>query len=168
VPAPLVEKARPFFPPEFPVLVGRASEALRASDAAMVKMGSATLEAAVIGAPQVAVYDFGFLSRIEWLLLWTWKKIPYIAMPNIILQRKLVTELLGLECRPDKIAAEIDQLLQNPEAKETMENGYQEIRTHLGGDLPMSASDRTAQILVEMIQGGTGGDHASGAELPTA
>lgn len=171
VPAPLVDKAKPYFPSEFPVLVGRASEALRASDAAIVKMGSATLEAAVIGAPQVAVYDLGFLSRVEWLLLWTWKKIPYIAMPNIILQRKLVTELLGLECRPEKIAAEVDRLLQNSEAKDSMERGYQEIRAHLGGDLPVSASDRTAQILAEMIEEGTGRDRShsrAGSMFPTA
>lgn len=152
VPAPLVEKARSYFPADFPILVGRASEALQACDAAIVKMGSATLEAAVIGAPQVAVYDLGFAARLEWLLLWTWQKIPFIAMPNIILQRKLVTELLGLECRPEKIAAEVSLLLHNPKVRESMECGYMEIRTHLGGNLPMSASDRTVKILGEMLE----------------
>ena len=57
-------------------------------DAAVVKSGSATLEAAVIGTPQVVVYDFPWIGKLEWLLLWMWKRnIPFIAMPNVILQR---------------------------------------------------------------------------------
>lgn len=151
VPEPLVDKARAYFPPSCRILVGRATDALRACDAAAVKMGSATLEAAVIGAPQVAIYDLGWVARIEWVLLWAWKRIPFIAMPNIILQRQIVPELLGLNCRPDAIAAGLTDLLKNGEARQTMEKGYEEIRKHLGGNLPVGATERTAQIVEEML-----------------
>ena len=151
VPAPLVQKARAHFPPSINVIVDRASDVLLACDAAVVKTGSATLEAAVAGAPQVTVYDFGWVSRIEWLLLWMWKKIPFIAMPNIILQRPLVPELLGLNCRTDAIADEVGRLLDNEEDRGLMEEGYKEIRGHLGANLPFGATGRTVEILEEML-----------------
>jgi lipid-A-disaccharide synthase len=151
VPEPLVDKARSYLPPSCQILVGRATDALRACDAAVVKMGSATLEAAVIGAPQVAVYDVGWVARVEWVLLWAWKRIPFIAMPNIILQREIVPELLGLNCRPEAIAAGITSLLKDGETRQIMERGYEEIRRHLGGDLPLGATERTARIVEDML-----------------
>lgn len=151
VPAPLAQKARAHFPPSIQVVVDRATDALLACDVAVVKTGSATLEAAVAGAPQVTVYDLGWASRFEWLLLWMWKKIPFIAMPNIILQRPLVPELLGLNCRPEAIAAEVNRLLGNEEDRRLMEAGYKEIRGHLGENLPFGATGRTVEILEEML-----------------
>ena len=101
-----VESVRKHFPEWVKIVSDRAADVLFACDAAIVKSGTATLEAAVIGAPQVMVYDFPWVGRIEWLFLWMWKKnIPYIAMPNVILQRMAIRELLGLQCKPDAIAA---------------------------------------------------------------
>ncbi len=152
VPEPLLERARKVFPSSFLLLPGRSADALLAADAAIVKMGSATLEAAVLGAPQIAAYDFGWASRLEWLLLWSWKKIPFIAMPNIILQRELVPEMLGMKCQPEAMAMAVENLLSNPEAKQTMENGYQEIRRQLGSELPEGATVATMNILEEMLR----------------
>ena len=153
VPEPLLAMARKVFPPSFQILAGRSTDALLAADAAIVKMGSATLEAAVLGAPQVAVYDLGWATRFEWILLWAWKKIPFIAMPNIILQRKLVPELLGMHCRPEAMAKALNGLLKNPEAMQEMERGYQEIRRQLGSELPHGATMATVRILEEMLEG---------------
>ncbi|MEX1118042.1 MAG: hypothetical protein WEB60_04530 [Terrimicrobiaceae bacterium] len=151
VPEALVTMAAAYFPPPFHIVPDRSTEVLSAADAAIVKMGSATLEAAVLGAPQIAVYDFGWVARLEWSLLWAWKKIPFIAMPNIILQKELVPELLGLNCQPEKMADGIRNLLTNPEARETMELGYTEIRKHLGSELPQAPTLATATILEQML-----------------
>jgi len=151
VPHPLAEKVRRYFPPEVRVLVDRSADALRACDAAVVKTGSATLEAVAAGALQVTVYDLGWAARIEWVLLWMWKRIPFIAMPNIILQRMLVPELLGLNCRTETIAAAVRHLLENDDARRSMEAGYEEIRIQLGGELPRGATGRTVEILEEML-----------------
>lgn len=151
VPEPLMERAHRFFPADMKIIVGRAADALRACDAAVVKTGTATLEAVIAGAPQVAVYDVGWISRIEWLLLWMWKRIPFIAMPNIILQRMAVTELLGLNCRSDLIAAAVGKLLRSDEELKMMKADYKEIRSHLGENLPAGATERTVEILEEML-----------------
>jgi lipid-A-disaccharide synthase len=151
VPEPLVDKVRRYFPPAVKVLVDRSADVLRACDAAVVKTGSATLEAVAAGAPQVTVYDLGWAARIEWVLLWMWKRIPFIAMPNIILQRMLVPELLGLNCRTETIAAAVRRLLESEEARKAIASGYEEIRVHLGGQLPLGATERTVEILEEML-----------------
>ena len=72
-------------------------------------------------------------------------------MPNIILQRPLVPELLGLNCRPETIAASVSRLLSSDEERRFMEEGYREIRGHLGENLPAGATDLTVKILEEML-----------------
>ncbi|MFZ4386744.1 MAG: lipid-A-disaccharide synthase [Chthoniobacterales bacterium] len=148
--AAMMDVVRPYFP-EALCVVGRTRDVLTAGDVAVVKTGTATLEAAVSGTPQVAVYDFGWIGRLEWLLLWMWKKIPFVAMPNIILQRKAVPELLGLACTPEAIATEVLSLLENREKREKMRLDYREIRKLLGEQLPYGATDRTVNIILEML-----------------
>lgn len=139
------------FPDWIKVIPDRAADVLCACDAAAVKSGTGTLEAAVIGAPEVVFYDVGWLVRIEWLFLRTLKKIPFVAMPNIILQRQTVEELLGLDCTPEKIARALAGLLDDESARAKMAEDYREIRERLGAALPKSATLRTAEILEEML-----------------
>lgn len=140
------------FPDWVRIVSDRAADVLFACDAAIVKSGTATLEAAVIGAPQVVVYDFPWIGRIEWLFLWMWKKnIPFIAMPNVILQRMAVRELLGLECKPDAIAQAVAELIEDESKRRRIKEDYAEIRRKLGASLPKPATLRTAEMLEEMI-----------------
>jgi len=146
-----LDLARSYFPDSIPVIPDRSSDILFAADAAVVKSGTATLEAAVMGTPEVIVYDFPWILRLEWMLLWMWKKIPYIGMPNILLQRPAVTELLGFQCRPELIAQEVTALLENEATRKKMQEDYQEIRVCLGAALPKPATLRTAEMLEELL-----------------
>jgi lipid-A-disaccharide synthase len=147
-----LETARKFFPDRIKIVGERAAEALLACDAAVVKSGSATLEAAVLGAPQVVVYDFPWIGRIEWLFLWMWKKnVPFIAMPNVILQRMAVQELLGPGCTPAAIAKSVTALLEDEPLRARLARDCDEIRRALGSELGKPGSLRTAEILDEML-----------------
>lgn len=146
-----VEAARSHFPADIPIIADRAADVLFASDAAIVKSGTATLEAAVIGVPEVLVYDLHPLLRLEWKLLWSWKKIPFIGMPNIILGREAIPELLGENCNPQKIADQITALLDDTDRRETMLADFAEIRRQLGESLSKPATIRTAEMLEEMV-----------------
>jgi lipid-A-disaccharide synthase len=146
-----VEAVKKHFPDWVKIVSDRAADVLFACDAAVVKSGTGTLEAAVIGAPQVAVYDVGWLTRIEWVLLWMYKKIPFVTLPNIILQRLAVQELLGLNCTSEKIAQAISELLEDESRRAKMAEDYREIREKLGARLPLPATQRTAEILEELL-----------------
>ena len=151
VPRESLTEARSYFPSEIRVTSDCAIELLHAADAAIVKTGTATLEAALTDTPQVAVYDVSTIGRIEWCLLWAWRRIPFIAMPNIILQRKVVPELIGVNCQPEKIAHELIELLNNDRRREAMRSEYALIRRALGSDLSFAPTERTAQIVEEML-----------------
>lgn len=151
VPRSMKHEARAFLPDWIPIITDRAGDALLACDAAMVKTGTATLEAVLADAPQVAVYDASLARGLEWYLLWAWKRIPFIAMPNIILQRMAVPELLGWNCRPRKIARAVLSLLDDENIRDRMLGDYRSIRRALGSELPVPATERTAEIVEEML-----------------
>jgi len=152
LPRELAAEAPAHLPPFIEIVSDCATELLRAADAAIVKTGTASLEAVIAGAPQVAIYDVSWVGRIEWLLLWAWKRIPFLAMPNIILQRKAVPEFIGINCRATSIAEALAQLLDDGPARSKMLDDYRLITEALGARLPVRPTDRTAQIVDEMLE----------------
>ena len=154
-PAELADEAAKHLPASIEIVTDCAKELLRAADAAIVKTGTGTLEAVLSGAPQVAMYDLSPIGRFEWLLLWAWRWIPFIAMPNIILQREAVPELIGIQCQPRKIAKALMPLLIDDSIRAKMLRDYALIGQALGSELPASPTERTAQIVEEMLSKAT-------------
>lgn len=155
VPRELAAEARRHLPASVEVLTDCAPDLLLASDAAIVKTGTSSLEAVLAGTPHVAIYDVSIATRIEWCLLWAWRGIPFLAMPNIILEREAVPELIGLNCRPDRIAEELSRLLNDGPVRRRMMEDYVLIRQALGSELPVPPTERTVQILEEMLREAT-------------
>ena len=138
--------------PGIEVREGEASALLKACDAALVKSGTATLEAAVADAPQVVAYDVPPIVRAQFR--WTLqKKMRHVAMPNIILDHALVPEMLGDNCRPEPLARELQSLLDDAEKQAAMRAGYAQVRRALGSELGFGATARTADLLEESVNG---------------
>lgn len=152
VPRELAVAARTYLPAPIQIVTECANDLLLAADAAVVKTGTASLEAVLAGVPHVTVYDLSPALRVEWLLLWAWKRIPFVAMPNIILQRRAVPELIGLDCRLDKIASALRSVLDDDDLRSRMLADFDLIRQALGSALPESPTERTAQIVEEMLE----------------
>ncbi|RYG74589.1 hypothetical protein EON80_02290 [bacterium] len=145
------DRLRALFPPEVEVIENRTFDLLKACDAAIVKSGTSTLEAAVANAPQVVVYDVPALLRAQVRLTGLRRKVPFVAMPNIILERGAIPELLGDDCRAPKIADALSQLLENRERRMTMLHDYEQVREALGEKLPYTATHRTADMVEELV-----------------
>ena len=133
------------------IVENRTGDLLRACDAAIVKSGTSTLEAAAAGAPQVVVYDGPKVLEWQWKLMGGSQRTPFVAMPNIIVEREIVRELLGEKCRAPFIVDELNKLLHEPEKRAQIQGDYDEIRRALGSELPHGATERTAQIVEEML-----------------
>jgi lipid A disaccharide synthetase len=73
-------------------------------------------------------------------------------MPNIILQREAVPEFIGVKCTPENIAAGLSRLLDDEAARAKMREDYALIREALGSRLPVRPTERTAQIVEEMLR----------------
>jgi lipid-A-disaccharide synthase len=152
VPRGAATSTRKKFPSEVSIIEGRAAQLLSACDAAIVKSGTSTLEAAVADAPQVVVYDGPKVMRLQAHIMGVRKRVPFVAMPNIIVQRRIVPELLGEDCTPANIAREVSSLLEAGEASTRMRADYALVRRALGAELPIGATQRTAEILEEMLE----------------
>jgi lipid-A-disaccharide synthase len=137
--------------PWLPIVENRATDVLLACDAALVKSGTVTLEAAVAGAPQAVVYDVPPLLRAQWRLTGMSRKVPFVSMPNIILERRAVPELLGDDCRAAPMAHAVRELLGNVALRARMSEDYAAVRRALGAELLQAATDRTATMLEEML-----------------
>ncbi len=114
---------------EVKLVDGRTEEVVGASDAALVKSGTSTLETALMLRPMVVVYRLSWLSYLVGRLL---VRIAHFALVNILAGRGLVPELLQREANPERMAAEIERLLGDRVAREAQLQGLREVRASLG------------------------------------
>lgn len=132
------------------VVEGETYDALAAADAAIVSSGTATVEAALLDAPMVVVYR---VSPVTAALAKPLVRTPYFAMVNLIAERKIVPELVQDEFTPERVSAEVLNLLQDPNARTKMRTGLAEVRNRLG---PPGAVDRAADAIVALLTKGAG------------
>ena len=145
------EQLKKFFPSSVSVVEGQTLELLRAADIGLVKSGTSTLEAAALDLPQIVVYEAPALIRLQVELTGLRRKIPFVAMPNIILNRGAVPELLGEKCRAPLIAREALALLDSTERVARMKEDYALVRRALGEQLSQSATKATADLVESLL-----------------
>jgi lipid-A-disaccharide synthase len=147
--APQVQK---YFSGICEVIEGNATKVLLQAQAAIVKSGTATLEAAVCDTPQVVAYDVPPLLHWQIKLTGLAKKVPFVAMPNIIAGRKIIPELLGEKCRGPLIAEKVLLLLDDEKYRIKMQQNYAEVRRALGEELPLTATEKTVRMLEQLLK----------------
>jgi lipid-A-disaccharide synthase len=112
---------------------------LQKSKAAVVTSGTATLETALMGVPEVVVYKGSPLSyQIAKRLI----KVPYISLVNLIANKRLVPELIQKECNAEQVCHSLQDILE-PKTYLEIKNGYDHIRSMLtsGGGAATAAID---------------------------
>lgn len=121
-------------------------ELLAAADAAVICSGTSTLEAALIGVPQVVVYKTTFLNYhvIKHLI-----NLKHVALVNIVAGEKIVPELLQNDFTTRNITSAILPLLTSTVKRKELAAGYSRIRELLGDK---GAARRVAEIAVDMLQ----------------
>jgi lipid-A-disaccharide synthase len=119
---------------------------LEHSQAALVTSGTATLETALLNIPQVVCYKGGTLS---YLIAKQVIKVPYIALVNLIMDRKVVEELIQNDLTESRLETTLKELLQ-PAKRTQMQQDYEMLREKLGGP---GASARTAQLMWAELNG---------------
>ncbi len=135
-----------FLSDDVSLVFDQAYDLLSHAEAAMVTSGTATLETALFGVPQVVGYKTSWLShKIAMQLI----RVPYISLVNLIAQKEVVKELWQNELTPENITAEIKKVLGNSEARKQQIAEYQKIREILGST---GASAKTGKRIVEILE----------------
>lgn len=111
----------------------------------LVKSGTSTLEAAILGTPFVVIYKTGFLS---WLLAKNMLKIPYICLPNIVAGKKIVEEFIQYGAKPNLIASSVYDFLTDKDKYETTKKNLSGVKNRLGNK---GAYKKGAEIVSEIL-----------------
>lgn len=130
------------------VVFDQTYELLQQTKAALVTSGTATLETALLRAPQVVCYKM----PLKHLSGFIWKhffKVKYISLVNLIADKQVIRELFNENFSAENIRRELNDLLFNTLYINSMQIGYEEIINRLGAP---GASDRAAQTIVEKIK----------------
>ena len=119
---------------------------IAAAEAAVVASGTATLETALLGTPEVVVYR---LAAIEYRCMPLFVRCRWISLVNLNLQREAVAEILQSDLDITRAERELRAILPGGAKRTRMEADFRELRTVIGGP---GASERIARRMVEELK----------------
>jgi lipid-A-disaccharide synthase len=132
-------------PHDVKLIKEKTFEILYASEAALVTSGTATLEAALYGTPQVVCYKGDFVSM---LIAWFVIKVKYISLVNLIMNSEVVKELVQYDLTEKSVMTELKAILPGGTKREKILSDYNILKEKLG---PSGASGRIAKEMVKEL-----------------
>ena len=129
------------------VTEGASRQVLKRSEAAMVASGTATLEAFLIGTPQVVAYR---TSPLTFFLARLLVRLPWVSLPNILAGQEVVEELVQQDLTPEKLAGAILELINSEDRKRKYLRAGEAARESLKGH---DASRLAAQAVLAPFTG---------------
>jgi lipid-A-disaccharide synthase len=130
------------------VVFDHTYEIIESSSAALVTSGTATLETALLGTPQVVCYHMsgGWLVKFFRRLL---LKVKYISLVNLICDKEAVRELVGGEMNTENVKSELKSILPGGSRRDEMLSDYKMLAEKTG---PSGASERAGGLIVEALK----------------
>ena len=120
---------------------------LMQAEAALVTSGTATLETALFGVPQVVCYYLPF-GKVYSFLRRFFLKIPYVSLVNLVLGREGVKELIADGMTVEAARAELLKVLKGGEVRDEMLASYAELKQKLG---ETGAPEHAANLIIESL-----------------
>lgn len=117
------------------------------AEGAVVCSGTATLETALIGTPEVVCYR---MDEFSYRVARAFVKIGFISLVNIIMKREVVRELIQHDMTVENAATELKAIMKGGEKHDRMMTDYAELQAVVGGE---GASDRFAARMVAILNG---------------
>jgi len=133
---------------DFPVKLvkDKTYEILYISEAALVKSGTATLETALFGIPEIVCFKGDLISiLIAWIVI----RVKYISLVNLIAGYEAVKELIQYSLNEKHLVSELKAILPGGSKREKILEDYKKIREILG---PAGASERVAKDMVTALR----------------
>ena len=115
-----------------------APQALADSNFALITSGTATLESAITQTPSLLLYRTAPLTAF---LFYTFLKLPYVGLVNIIAGKEVAPELLQKDVTPEKISEKALEMLTNESRMEQAQKDLKKVKESLG---KVGAAKRTA------------------------
>ncbi len=127
------------------LLIGHASDAINAADLVIVASGTATLETALYKKPMIVIYK---MSSISWQILKRMRYLPYVSLPNILLNKFFVPELLQNEATSENITLKAIEILKDAPYRKNLFIQF----TNIHHQLKQNTSYRLNKIILKFIK----------------
>lgn len=127
------------------LMFGHSHEAMQAADAVILASGTATLEAALLKKPMVITYQMPFLN---WQILKRMRLSKHIGLPNILVNERLVPELIQDEATPANITNALFNMLNDSVFLLRLKRKF----SSLHQVLKQNAGEQSANVILKHIQ----------------
>ena len=128
------------------VVYNQTYETLNIAEAAVVTSGTATLETALMGIPEMVLYHIPKLYEVLRPLV---LKIPFVSLVNINLGREAVREIVVAKVDMEEAERELRSILEGGSKREKVLADFEELRTIIGG---AGASERFGAEIVKTLR----------------
>lgn len=116
---------------DLPVIIGKTFDLMCYADVALVTSGTATLECALAGTPQVVCYRANGV-KLSYNIMKHLLKVRYVSLPNLIADEPIIPEMLVHLCTVDSVDAEMTKILPDTVGCKAQLEGYKRMRARLG------------------------------------
>lgn len=128
------------------LMSAHAEMACQAADVALVTSGTATLEVALCQCPMVISYK---ISLLTYAYVKHKIKVPYVGLPNILLDRSVVPELLQSNATPQKLAEAVIHWYESPQEVQDLQADF----SALHQQLRLNTDELSAQAVLQHATG---------------
>ena len=122
------------------LIIGHSHDVINASDICLLASGTASLEAALYKKPMVVMYKTSWFS---WLILKRMHLIPFVGLPNILLGKLLVPELLQYEASPKKLAQKLLAVCSDRKYLNNLSGEFKKLH--------LSLKKNTSQLIIDQL-----------------
>jgi lipid-A-disaccharide synthase len=128
-------------------------DAFAASNAALAKSGTVTLELALAGVPMVVAYRVS--APTAFLIRRMGVGVAHASLVNLLLGREAVPEFLQEDCTPERLAEAVDGILRSEQVRAAQREAFKDVVKALGDRTP-PPSERAAKVVLGIVQGTAG------------
>lgn len=125
-------------------------DAFAASNAALAKSGTVTLELALARVPMVVAYKVS--AATAFLVRRMGVSVEHASLVNLLAGRLVVPEFIQEECTAPNLAAAVAEILSSNDVRASQLQGFREVAKALGDPIP-PPSERAAKVVLDIING---------------
>lgn len=132
--------------PEMPIKIirGNAERVIAAADAVLVTSGTATLEVLLHKKPMVVAYR---MHPLTYQIAKRLVKIPYIALPNLLVGEALVPEFIQAAATPENLSAALMKYLEPSYDRKKLVDQFRALHLTLKQDASFKAAEAIHRML---------------------
>jgi len=146
--AQLVKDMTQDWPSTLIVETSERLDVFAASNAALAKSGTVTLELALANVPMVVAYRVSPITAF--LVRRMGVSVSHASLVNLLAGREVVPERLQEDCTPEKLAASVDEILRSETVRASQQQAFKDVMRALGDPTP-SPSERAAKVVLDII-----------------